>query len=174
MNNVWILVCNAARARIFETDGAGAAWSMVEVFGNPAGREGDEELVRDRAGSKSPPGGSVHHNALASKTSPKEVAEDKFVRTVVDALAGRLASSPFEHLVLVAPPHVLGLLRDGLPAQLTKRLLATVVGDFEHLDAASLATKLHANVAIPLPQREVVHANENHRHGADGTVHPHR
>jgi protein required for attachment to host cells len=164
MNNVWIVVCNAARARIYASHSPPAEWTLIESFDSPEGHETDSELVRDRAGQSSSQGASVHHNALAAKTPPKQVAAERFVRKVVDALDGGLQSNRFGHLVLVAPPRTLGMLRKELSVELTKHVMATVDKDFEHEDAHTLATKLHKEVTIPVDQQDVLRTSERHPH----------
>jgi protein required for attachment to host cells len=164
MNTVWIVVCNAVRARIFASVGPAAEWQMIRSFDHPEGRDSDASLSRDNAGSRSPQGSSVHHDSLSPRTAPKNVAAASFARTITDALDQGMRSRQFEHLVMVAPPHLLGVLRKALTPELQKHLLSTVAKDFEHTNAHELASLLHAEAAVPLGEREVVKANERHGH----------
>jgi protein required for attachment to host cells len=164
MNTVWIVVCNAVRARIFASIGPATEWEMIRAFDHPEGRETEGLLRRDSAGSRSPQGASVHHNSLSPRTAPKNVAAAAFVRTITDALDQGMRSSQFGHLVMVAPPHLLGLLRKALTPELRKHLLSTVAKDYEHTSTQELASLLHAEAAVPLGERDVVAAGERHGH----------
>jgi protein required for attachment to host cells len=162
MNTVWIVVCNAIRARIFASMDPSAEWQMISAFDHPEGRESDASLSRDNAGSRSPPGSSVHHNSLSPRTTPKNVGVASFARTIVDALDQGVRSRQFGHLVIVAPPHLLGILRKALTPELKKHLLSTVAKDFAHTSAHELASLLRTEAAVPLGARDVVDANERH------------
>jgi protein required for attachment to host cells len=174
MDKVWIVVCSKSRARVFETHGPTAAWALVQTLEHPSGRLHDGALATDREGQSSPLGGSVHHNALAPKTAPKEVDAEHFVRAVGALLERALPSNGGAHLVLVAPPHILGMLRKELSGALTKQVLATVDKDLDHLGRDALAEALRASIPFPLVERDVRPTDETHRRGADGTVRAHR
>jgi len=164
MKKVWIVVCNAARCRIFESNGAGAEWMLVDTFQHPEGRSNTSELVTDSAGQGASLGGSVHHDAKAPKTSPKEVEVARFIHTVVGALDRGLRSNHFSHLVLVAAPHVLGMLKNELTTELSKHLMSTVDKDLENMGAIALAAKLRVETSIPLSERDVTRAPEKRAH----------
>jgi protein required for attachment to host cells len=165
MNKVWILVANASRGRIYETQqGEDADWRLVEAFTHPSGRSHTDELVTDGAGRNASQGRSVHHNAMVPKTSPKEVEKEHFVHALVTALDHGLRTNLFDHLVLAAPAHVLGMLKKALTPQLAKHLLATSDKDFEHLDAKELSERLASKARIPIDQADVVRNPEGHAH----------
>ncbi len=149
MNNVWILVCDAAKARFFETRGGGPTWQVVEVLLHEESRDKASELVGGPSGTRSSLGGSVHHNALAPGSLPKEVEKNRFAHTLATALDVALRSARFQKLVLVAPPHFLGLLRKELTSELAKCVMATVDKDLNDLDVHALSARLRDTVRLP-------------------------
>jgi len=163
MNNVWVLVCDAARARIFAVSEE-SPWHLVESFRHDEGRSKVSELASDRAGRSSPRGGSVHHNALAAPSSPKEREEGHFVQTLATFLEQGALSHRFHRWVLVAPPHMLGLLKGTQSPELAKRLLATVDKDLTELATEDLGARLHDAVRIPPDQLEIVRGTIKHPH----------
>ena len=78
MNNVWVLVCDAGRGRVFAVSPDAPSWQLVESFRNDEARTKASDLVTDREGRGSSVGGSAHHNALAPSTSLKEQSERRF------------------------------------------------------------------------------------------------
>jgi protein required for attachment to host cells len=163
MNNVWVLVCDAARARVFAVSEE-APWHQLEAFHHDESRNKDSELVSDRAGRSSARGGSVHHNALSPSSAPKELESEHFVQTLTAFLEQGVDAHRFHRWVLVAPPHFLGLVKGALSSELQKRLLATMDKDLSALPSEELAARLHETVRIPPDQREVLRGPVKHTH----------
>jgi protein required for attachment to host cells len=154
---VWILVCDAARGRLFEIRGDDPSWHLVEVLGHPESRSRASELVTDHSGHGSPEGGSVHHNALAPASSPKEVEKGHFAHALVTTLDHALRARRFHKWVLVAPPHFLGMLKNELGPELQKYLMATVDKDLTHVDAGQIAEKLRDVVRVVPDRQDDIH-----------------
>ena len=164
MNTVWILVCDSARGRLFETRGNDPAWNLLEVLGHAESRSKTSELVSDHSGQSSSQGPSVHHNALAPSSSPKEVEKGHFGHTLATMLDRAMRSKRFDGWVLVAPPQFLGMMKKELTPELQKHLMASVDKDLTHIDAKELAERLRDTVRIPLDQQEIVRPATKHAH----------
>jgi protein required for attachment to host cells len=164
MNKVWILVCDSARARLFEIQDGDLAWHSVGTFDHPESRGKASELVSDHSGQRSSEGPSVHHNALAPSASPKEVEKGHFGHSLAKMLDQAMRSKRFDRWVLVAPPHFLGILRNELSRELQKQLLTTVDKDLNHLDVHALAERLGDAVRIPPDERASQHRGDKHAH----------
>jgi protein required for attachment to host cells len=156
MNTVWILVCDAAHARLFEIRNDDPTWHAVGTFDHAESRSKASELVGDHSGQRSSEGRGVHHNALAPASSPKEVQKGHFGHSLATMLDQAMRSRRFDRWVLVAPPHFLGLVKNELTVELEKHLLATVDKDLIHLDVHDLIERLKDTVRIPIDQRETV------------------
>lgn len=141
---VWVLVCDASRARLFQVE-RGDELGMIEELDHPASRARVRDLMADANGRK-PNGqpGPRHNNrpGAAPDTDPKEVEAQKFAQMLADKLdKGRLAHS-FDRLILAAPPHFLGLLKNTLDDQVQKLLALTVSKDFTGVEARELQERL--------------------------------
>ncbi|GAC1592394.1 MAG: host attachment family protein [Polyangiales bacterium] len=165
MDRVWVLVCDAARGRLFETHGPAAKLRLLHEFAHPQSRAKVNQLVSDHSGNRSAEGASVHHNAMAPSTNPREVEKEHFAHEMVEHLDQALRANQFDRLVLVAPPQLLGTLRSELKQQLQNHLLATVDKDYVHLDETTLAERLREAVRIPLSAQgdSRPHGSPNHR-----------
>jgi protein required for attachment to host cells len=148
VNNVWVLVCDAAKARVFDVRDGDPTWHTVELVLHERSRSKASELVGGPSGTRSSEGGSVHHNALAAASSPKEVEKEGFAHTLATTLDRGLRSARFRKWVLVAPPHFLGLMRKELTRELEKHLLTTVDKDYNDLDVHDLSERLREAVRI--------------------------
>jgi protein required for attachment to host cells len=150
VNNVWVLVCDAAKARVFEIRDGDPTWHAVELALHEGSRSKASELVGGPSGARSSEGRSVHHNALAPASSPKEVEKQGFAHTLATTLDQAIRSARFRKWLLVAPPHFLGLMRKELTSELVKHLLTTVDKDFNDLAVHELSERLRDAVRVPL------------------------
>ena len=84
--------------------------------------------------------------------TPGEAEEHRFVHELVRVLERGVADTHFHHLVVVAPPKLLGMLRDGLTRELAQRLRASTHKDWGHLPDGELTEHVRSLVEI-WPQR---------------------
>ena len=152
---IWILVCDAGRARLFVDDGRGRAYRLVQAFDHPEGRAHVRDLTSDAEGRK-PNGGSrgsgAHERSegfygrpgASPDTDPRDVEAQKFARLLAAALEKGLANRAYDGLVLAAPPRFLGLLRSALDEQVRRHVDGTVGKDLTGLDPHELGEKLRA------------------------------
>jgi protein required for attachment to host cells len=162
MNNVWILVCNSARARFFEKRKGERSWYLLNEVTHDESRARASELASDQSGNRSSEGASVHHNALAPASSPKEVEKSHFARELAGILDQAQRSARFRRWVLASSPHFAGLVRSELTRELEKGLLATVDKDLCYLGAEELAARLEDVARIPVNEEDPI--REPHRH----------
>jgi protein required for attachment to host cells len=164
MKSVWILVCDAARARLFETQDGAPPWTLLETMVHDESRSKASALASDRSGSRSSEGASVHHDALAPASDPKENEKGHFAHSLVTTLDQAGRSGRFAKWVLVAPPHFVGLIKKELTPELEKHLLVTVDKDFTGVEAHALAERLKDVARIPVNERDAVREPTKHPH----------
>jgi protein required for attachment to host cells len=164
MNTVWILVCDSAKARFFETQDGAPTWTLLEKASHEESRSKASALVSDQSGSRASQGASVHHNALAPASAPKEVEKEHFAHSLVKTLDQALRSGRFRKWVLVAPPHFVGLIKKELTVELEKHLLATIDKDLTDLQTQALAERVGDAARIPPNEREVIRESHKHPH----------
>ncbi|HEY8087927.1 MAG TPA: host attachment protein [Polyangiaceae bacterium] len=148
MNAVWILVCDASKARFFETSAADPGWRLVST------------LLREESRSKAPD----HHHERAPQASPVDVEKERFAHALGRILDKTMRVGRFRCWVLVAPPRFAGLVRKELTVALKNRLLSTVHKDLGHLDTLELRRELHHTTRIPVDQKDVVRETHKRAH----------
>jgi protein required for attachment to host cells len=144
MTTTWVLVCDASRARLFAVEGKGRPWKLLRELEHPASRAHGLEITTDKAGRASV--GPGIGSARAPATPPKEVEAEHFAQTLADMVEKGCAEDAFGRLVLVAPPHFLGLVRKSLSSQATKRIAGTLDKDLTLVEARHLPERLEAVV----------------------------
>ncbi len=138
----WILLCDASRARLFTNNGHGGLLEMA-AFAHPGSRAHVQEMVSDRPGRRSDttPG---HRSGLGTDLEPKEVEALKFACDLALELKRGLNRHAYDELVLAAPPHFLGLMRQCLDVQVAHRVAATFDKDLTTLPVREIEQRIYA------------------------------
>jgi protein required for attachment to host cells len=145
----WILVSDTSRAKLFSAEKREGDWALVKDFEHPEGREFSKEIR-----PSGPPGrmqkskGAGSRSSMEPHTWPKEAEAERFAEHLAQYLDEALGKRAFEALVLVAPPHFLGMLHGTLGKQTGKHLKATVDKDLVMLESADIRERL-LDVAFP-------------------------
>lgn len=145
MKRNWIVIANAARARVLEEADKPGQYTHVADLVHPQSRQKGVELAQahggDRAGhamSSRGPGGA----AFEPRTDPREREHERFAREVAATLNGGVAAGRCGGLVLVASDPFLGQLKSHLDPQASKALLRTVASDYTTLRDDDIARRM--------------------------------
>lgn len=125
----WFIIADGGRARFIERDEQGA-YRTISSFVSTELKASSRDLATERPGRVHESATTARH-ATEPKTDPKEAAKEDFVRYVADQVQSEQEN--FDDLVLVAPPRVLGQLRE---------MLAKSVADAVTWDLAKDLTKV--------------------------------
>ncbi|GMR18456.1 MAG: host attachment protein [Gammaproteobacteria bacterium] len=126
MKGRWILVADSTRARIFLTKTINGKLHEIETLVHPEGRLHTQELTSDLPGRSFDSEGEGRH-ALGREHDPKQQEAIYFSKTIATRLNRAQKSGELKSLFIVAPPGMLGLLRD----HLNKQTKALVVGELD-------------------------------------------
>jgi protein required for attachment to host cells len=143
MTWTWVVVADAAAARIFSFVDKNGEWTLRETL------EGDGSgHPSETAGSLSK--ASEHKGALHGhgQQDPKEDRERRFAHTIAHVLERGLASHSFSKLALVAPPKLLGELRENLSHGLKAASVAELHKDYTHFGVDELTRLLRAELPV--------------------------
>jgi len=132
----WVVVADANGARILRFAKRTEPWQQIEHI-RPDG--GGAPETADFATKASQHKGALHGHG---EDGPKQTKERHLAHAIAHALERGMVDNVFDALVLVAPPKLLGELRENLSRGLQKRLLAELPKDFVHLDSEELAKRL--------------------------------
>jgi protein required for attachment to host cells len=148
--SIWILVSDASRATLYATERQGDDWHVLNYYRHPESRLKNCELTSTEPGHSAKSKGGSRHTALEPETSPKEAEMEHFAQQLADALAAGTTQRSFDTVVLVAPPHFLGLLRHRLSPETEKRLGGVVHKNYTFADAREARRRLEDTVFAPL------------------------
>ena len=143
----WVLIADAARARIFENTGKGTGLTIVQDMTLDAELLPSHELGTDRPGRSFDSVGSGRH-AMESPSDLHREQKRQFARRIAAAIGERQATQGFDSLVLVAPPVTMGDLRAALPDKVKAVVAAEVVADLTKTPMSELPAHLAAHVTL--------------------------
>ncbi len=140
-SRTWILIADAARARILESGGPGHALQEVKGGQFHGDHASTHEIMSDRTG-RSQRSTSPTRSAIESRSDPHRELKRQFAHTLADAMADGLKQQSYDRLVIVAPPTTLGDLRAALSEQVLAKVVAEVAKDLTKTPDAELAGHL--------------------------------
>jgi protein required for attachment to host cells len=141
MNRTWILVADAAKARLFEAPEPGSGWRLLEDLENPEGRARSRDFLADEAGGVQHDEGAVFRNAM-EPLSIKKVEAKRFAKDLAHTLNQGVNTNRYDRLVIVAPPEFLGMLRHELTTQVMAKVVDTVPKDYTQSNVDELTDRL--------------------------------
>ncbi|WP_050929750.1 host attachment protein [Aestuariivita boseongensis] len=139
----WILVANARSAKVFAHHGPGKHLTIVsdQNWSAPEPR-----LPDDEAGIGHSIGGPGR--AAVEQTNLQDVDDARFAETVISGITKAQSASRFDRLILVAGPHMLGLLRAQMGDGLRAAVISEVAKDLSHHTTESVELHLDDVIAI--------------------------
>jgi len=117
----WVVVADGEKALVLENTGMPRKPELRLLE--------REEADLEMPGAATEPPGRVYESHGGARVSALEqpdygrLAADRFAAELARMLADAATKGRFEHLVLAAPPQVLGALRDAMPADLRARVV---------------------------------------------------
>jgi protein required for attachment to host cells len=144
MRTHWLIVANAARARVLEETDRPGAYAHVADLVHPQSRQKGVELGGDRPGHAHAEGRGLAGTSYVPHTDPREREHDRFAREVAAAVNDGVARDRCAGITLVASDPFLGLLKSHLGSQARKLLLRTIAADYTTLRDDELARRIAA------------------------------
>lgn len=139
----WVVLANARSAKAVAHHGPGKGLTPVRE----QTWEAPETKVRqDKAGV----GHSIAGPGVAAmeQTDPQDISDARFAKTVIEQVKVAYVKKRFERLILIAGPHMLGLLRANLDAPLRAALLGEMPKDLSNQPLSAVESHLGELIAV--------------------------
>ncbi len=148
--DTWVLIADSSRARLFSVAEHGKPWILLNQYAHPASRVSAGGLTTDQPGRMHGSGlDKGARSAMESKTSPKQVEFEHFAHELATVLHDGHGQQAYGRIVLVAPPHFLGLLRKTINDTVSKLVSASLDKDYLHLSDQEMHVHLDPLLAPP-------------------------
>ena len=143
MSKIWLLVADAAKARLFEMPRKGGNLTEIACYTNPNSRSPGQHPEHGRQG-RSQESASPTRHAIEPHTTLRDKHAMQFADLLRDAIRQGRMENQYDHLVLMAPPRFLGVLRERLDDQSLKCVTAEIDNDLLALSPSELRAYLPA------------------------------
>jgi protein required for attachment to host cells len=141
-NGDWVVVCDGAKALIFENAGDPDLINLITKEAVEAENPSTSEQGADRPGR-------VHQSVGSSRSSVEQTdwhdrAEQSFLRDLAARLDRAVESGTMKGIVLVAAPRAMGVLRPELSPRVTKAIRGEVAKDYTGMPVDQIEKHLAA------------------------------
>ncbi|HEY9224783.1 MAG TPA: host attachment protein [Variovorax sp.] len=141
MKTQWIVIANAASARILRRDNATAPLVPVTVLTHDRSRLHASALEPDRTGSQASDN-SYGPNHFEPRTDARRKEHQRFAREIAERLDAGLKAGEFSSLTLFASNPFMGELKAQLSEAVSQRIKATLNNDLSHVGLAELDRRI--------------------------------
>jgi protein required for attachment to host cells len=135
----WIVVADAAQARVLVNDGPSHGLTVERELTHET--LPSREIDSDRPGRTNDSHGQFRH-PLAPPTDPARDRKYRFAREIIRTLDDARKQNAFERVYLVAPPQLLGDLREAMTAELRKMVAGEMNKDLTKVPVRDLPSFL--------------------------------
>jgi protein required for attachment to host cells len=138
----WVVACDGQKALVLQNDGDSELLNLktIEVLAEAHGST--SELGTDKPGRTFQSRGSSR-SAVEAPDYHTE-AEVNFLRRVAGIIDAAASQEKTKHLVLIAPPKALGIVREALTPAARAIITAEIHKDLAHLPISAIETHLAA------------------------------
>jgi protein required for attachment to host cells len=143
MHKVWLVVTNASIAKIYEVAKEDHQYpiTLVEEHYHPESRLKESEMVSDRPGDYQGGTGLAARGAYVPKTTHKQHETTTFAKQLITVLLKAKNANAYNALLLSAPPHFHGIIKQLLPEQLEISLQQFIDKDYTGLTLKEIEEK---------------------------------
>jgi protein required for attachment to host cells len=138
----WVLVADAAGARVLRADAETRRLELLRTYPHQEGRAKPSDLVVDRPGRSFDSNRAGGRHAMEPDTDVKRAELHRFAHELAGELDAAAAADRFHNLVIVAGPRLMGELRRALPERVAVRIRHEIGKDLAGLDVPQLATQI--------------------------------
>src|SRR5687767_13356482 len=134
---VRIVVADEREADFFDTQGVVAPLRLVAKIEDPTAQLQDRDLETDRPGRAFDRIGAGRH-AMDGERSAQRENQVRFARRIAGEIENAWNRNGFDRLVIMAEPHMLGLIRAALPTSNPIPIVGEIDKDLVHLDSDTI------------------------------------
>jgi protein required for attachment to host cells len=141
MNTTWILVANQSEAQIYSGTPPNGNLLLINRLTHEEGSAHTRDLISDAPGRVHDRSGTARHS-MEPNTGVKEEGRRRFVKEMTERLESAHLRGEFDHLVILAAPAVLGVIRKTFTSGLTRAVVKEIPKDVIGQSTDKIETQL--------------------------------
>lgn len=148
---IYLALLNSAVCRIYQFQKKAPMLTLIEELKHRESRlKVSEDLVSDKRG-RYKPGMVKGRGAYEPRTDIKEIEFEHFAREIAKKLNQERVNNQFKNLIIVAPPHMQGLLMQTLNKNVKDLIIKTLEKDIVQFTPHELEGYLKEELAFVYP-----------------------
>jgi len=136
-HHTWVVVADSSNCRIYEFSKSPRKLHLIKEILHPDILLKDSDYMSDKQGNFRHGGGSGHGTFLAN-ADPKKTKIQQFSKEIASLLEHDRKTNAFEHLILISPPHMNGLIQQQFSKHLKRFLDLSIGKSATHLKSPQL------------------------------------
>ncbi|GIX42248.1 MAG: hypothetical protein KatS3mg129_1981 [Leptospiraceae bacterium] len=133
MNKKWIVIADRSKARIFEYQGPGKPFKLIDKLEHPEGRLKGKDYTDDQEGETFDRVGYGRHK-MEPASDPREEENKRFAGEICDYLKHAKAENKFDVLYIASGPAFLGYIKEKMDSNLNKNVQAWISKNLAHIE----------------------------------------
>ena len=143
-HTAWILTANTNTYRIYKSTTKPYHIKLIKELQHPESKLKDIELTSDRSGRYNTE--TTTQGIYTQRSDPKEIEIDVFARTIADELNKGRINHDYDRLIVIAPPHMNGLLFQHINKYVNDLVTHNIKNDVIHLTEQELSDFLQKHL----------------------------
>lgn len=140
----WVLITDSTNCRLYDYNEKLKKLALIEEIKHAENKLRDIDLTSDKPGRYMAASGA--HGAFTQPLDPKEIKLESFSREISKALDHGRTTHGYEKLILIAPPHMNGLLMQNLNKQVKDLITHNIKKDIPYLKDYEVLDFLHQHI----------------------------
>lgn len=128
----WLIVADSSSCQIYEYTKNRREIHLIKELLHPENLLKDSEYMSDKQGSFRRSGRCAGHGTFLANSDPKKTKIEQFSQEIAQLLEHDRRLNAFEHLILISPPQMNGLLHQHFCKQLKKTLDLSIDKSISH------------------------------------------
>jgi len=141
--STWVIVADSSKCNIYEYSKSNDDMHLIKEITHPENQLKDSDYMSDKQGSFRRSGRASGHGTFLANADPKKTKIDQFSKEIANLLDHDRKIHAFEHLILISPPHMNGLLHHHFSKHLKRILDLSIDKSVVHLPEKKLKTFIH-------------------------------
>lgn len=146
---IWVVSADSNTCRIYHYQKQPTELTIIKEIVHPENKLKDSEITSDRPGHYQ--SGQTAHGTYFPHSDPKVVKIDTFSRQIADELDDARKKQKFDKLILIAAPHMNGLLLQHLNKNVKHLISHNIQKDLLHLPHLDLLEFLKTSTQFSDP-----------------------
>lgn len=140
---IWVIVSDATNCRIYSYERIAQQLKLIKNLQHSASRLKDYDLMSDKPGHYM--AGNAGHGSFVGRSDPHDNEKNQFAQLLASELEAGRNSNSYAQLIIIAPPHMTGLLAKHLNKHVDALVISKVNKDLMNLKDQELSHFLHTN-----------------------------